>query len=129
MDILASVVAYLTCVTGILAALVMSFFVVLSTPEQPTAAKYVVTHAVQQTALQTSTAPALSAKSIIKSAPWLTPPPGDPVVQSSSVASDRQLAQKVQAQNARRLVEEERAKRWAYRQDPDFESRFLSYAN
>jgi hypothetical protein len=51
------------------------------------------------------------------------------VAPSTSAASDRQQAQKVRAQNARRLIEEERAKRWAYLKDPDFESRFLSYAN
>jgi len=127
MDILASMVAYLACVTGIVAALVLSFFVVLSTPEQPTAEKYAVTHAVQQPALQRSAA--VSAKPIIKSAPRLTPPQGHMVAPSTSAASDRQQAQKVRAQNARRLIEEERAKRWAYLKDPDFESRFLSYAN
>jgi hypothetical protein len=41
------------------------------------------------------------------------------------------VRQKVQASRAqaRRLVQEERARRWAYEQDSDFESRFLGYAD
>jgi hypothetical protein len=35
----------------------------------------------------------------------------------------------VRAQKWRRFVQEERARRWAYQQDPDFESRFLGYAD
>jgi hypothetical protein len=127
MDILASMVAYLACVTGIVAALVMSFAVVFAAPERPTAERYAVTHAAQSRALQRSAA--VSAKPIVKSAPPLTPPHGEMAAQPRSLASDRQQAQQVKAQNARRLIEEDRAKRWAYRQDPDFESRFLSYAN
>jgi hypothetical protein len=44
-------------------------------------------------------------------------------------ASARAKMLTARAQKLRRFGQEERARRWAYQQDPDFESRFLGYAD
>jgi hypothetical protein len=147
MDILASMLAYLGCVTGIVAALVMSFFVFFSTPDQPAVPKHTVALASKasasrpgesKVAMSSATATAADATPASKLGPKIGPmaagvasgaPKAETVPQAASAAHLRPRAQIGRAQYLRRLVQEERARRWAYQQDPDFDSRFLGYAD
>jgi hypothetical protein len=49
--------------------------------------------------------------------------------QKAAATSSASQVQGMRTQYFRRLVQEERAKRWAYQQDPSFENRFLGYAD
>jgi len=142
MDILASMLAYLGCVSGIVAALAMSFFVVFSTPVQFTTVQPPATHtaavAGQLSAPNSATATVAEAKPASTIGPWQgdvvslvakrEPPPetsGTPI----TIAVDARQKETHSAAQLRRLAREERTRRLAYRQDPDFETRFLSYAD
>jgi hypothetical protein len=129
MDILAAMLTYLGCVTGIVGALVISFYVYLVAPAQLTAP------------VQTA---AVAAKAdFIKTGVFKTGAPQsaaathlDPVIPIAQRAEDAapiaaDARQKGQSSPARlrRLAQEERARRWAYQQDSSFETRFLSYAD
>lgn len=133
MDILASILAYLGCVAGIVGALLISFTVLFSTPGQlpntaPIAAKQSTAMAAKPAAPKVTTASVAS-------------PAAQPVARSGGAATAAQAAAPpkttiarskilaTRAQKWRRFVQEERARRWAYQQDPDFESRFLGYAD
>jgi hypothetical protein len=129
MDILGSMLAYLGCVTGIVAAMAMSCAVLLATPDRPAASKQTLAMVSKPIMPKTATA----AKPTGNGAALATlVPPRSPaasvIAQTASTAADRQRPLVTRA-HLRRLVREERAKRWAYQQDQDFESRFLSYAD
>jgi hypothetical protein len=134
MDILASIFAYLSCVTGIIGALSISVMVVFAPPNAAAPAN------VTQTAIikQTTAKPNVNAKSDKLASDKLaaeepagavttvaqstrTPPTPKPGAARSKVPT--------RAEYLRRLVQEQRARRWAYQTDPDFESRFLGYAD
>jgi hypothetical protein len=126
MDILASLLAYLVSITGVIAALAISFVVYFSSPDQqsPIPANVVATakpslfdvgapaeiKGLKQTDLRT-------ASKAEQAKPALT-----------AVALDAQQ-QKPQSSRAqlRRLAEKDRAKRFAERANTDFETRFLHY--
>jgi hypothetical protein len=144
MDILASILAYLGCMAGIVGALVISFALFFSAPHiaQPNIPQRVAHNARGQSVATTAkavtpnAATAAVAKAPTKSdrdtqavsaiaqnaapAPTPIPPP---------TASARAKMAAARAQKLRRFVQEERARRWAYQQDPDFESRFLGYVD
>jgi hypothetical protein len=131
MDILAAMLAYLVCITGLVAGLAMSFVVFFSAPGQfsPPPAQAITMAAAQrsvQTALTSPpvetvaraeaaekqiTAAAAEAKAI--------PPP--------AIALDARQKPPVSQTHLRRLVEKERERQLAYRERPSFESRFLHY--
>jgi hypothetical protein len=132
MDILGSILAYLGCLTGLIGALAVSLFLVVA----PSSAHRSAVHASAPAApgsiaiAPDPTAPKLAATAtpvqvnpvvaIAQSAPGFTremPAAGTPAKKRLSHA------------NLRRLVQEERARRWAYQQDPSFETRFMSYAD
>jgi|SRR5271156_5725217 len=132
MDIVASIFAYLGCVTGIVCALALSFMVYFSHPDQPAAN---INHTVA-----TASAGAPKVTTIVQANPAPKAEQKDARIASSDAAtasapratvrvSARHKVQLSRAQYYRRLVEEERARRWAYQQDPDFEARFLGYAD
>jgi hypothetical protein len=142
MDILGPIFAYLGVMAGIVGALMISFTVAFAPPNEPAPA------IVKQTAIikQTTTAaakPNVSARSdklisdkptIEKSASAVTIVAQSNSAQSISppVAPKTAAARSkvpTRAEYLRRLVQEERARRWAYQADPDFESRFLGYAD
>jgi hypothetical protein len=136
MDIIGSMLAYLGCVTGIVGALAISFLVLFASPEPPATPL----HAAAMTARQTpaKTIAAAEAKPAAKiaqadNAVAALLPGTETVPQRAVVAGARQKMQMSRA-HLRRLVQEERAqeeraRRWAYQQDPDFEARFLGYAD
>jgi hypothetical protein len=128
MDIIASLLAYLGCVTGIVGALAISFFVAFSPPRLEVPAHHaMVTATSRPPVVSTVAAAAAEAKPT-----------------SAAVQRDEKLAQhetaprpapdirqkaRMPRAEARRLVQEERARRWAYQQDSNFDSRFLGYAD
>ena len=136
MDILAGMLAYVAGIGALFAGLAVSFFVFFSTPNEP---------------LQTQTQPQSASAMLVRP----TTPNKPPVVEAHAkqtaghsekpaekhaaaagsphaaqpAASARDFRRKPAAAEARRLIHEERARRWAYQQDLNFESRFLGYAN
>jgi hypothetical protein len=144
MDIIASMLAYLGCVTGILGALAISAFVVFSPPHQPATpahtlamtAKPSVAKATLMTAAAAKPAPGImQADSIVQAddhaaslGPKLAPVPQTTVGRTASAAGVRKKTQ-LAAAALRRQAQEQRAKRWAYQQDADFGTRFLGYTD
>jgi hypothetical protein len=129
MDILASMLAYLTCVTGIVGALGLSAFLFFAAPNQPAMPLQGVTKISAANSNADGSAVALQAPPARTASRVVTPerlPPPTAAASTKAVAEARQA--QLSAAQLRRLVQEERAKRWAY-QDPDFESRFMSYAD
>jgi hypothetical protein len=127
MDILAAMLVYLASVSGIIAAVAISFFLVFFPPHQaitPEPMKQSVALVVPQ-ASPTNAGPAeqQAIQTALSVAPSTAPPQ-----QKVAAASPLQV-QAMRAQYVRRIIQEERAKRWAYQQDPSFENRFLGYAD
>ncbi|HET8920193.1 MAG TPA: hypothetical protein VFN27_11005 [Xanthobacteraceae bacterium] len=138
MDILAGMLAYVAGIGALFAGLAVSFFLFFSTPNEP---------------LQTQTQPQSASVMLVRPSTPDKPPvveahakqmagrsekpaeksaaaAGSPVA-AQPVASARDFRRKsaAAAAQARRLIHEERARRWAYQQDSNFESRFLGYAD
>jgi hypothetical protein len=141
MDILAPVFAYLTCVAGIIGAFAVSFFVVFSAPNgaaipQHSPAVVSVTASktdmlaeakipVLKTALPDNSAVNHVAATTQKreiALPTKTPP-------QAGTAFDARPKSKISRAQWREMVVQERSRRLAYQQNPDFESRFLGYAD
>jgi hypothetical protein len=133
MDILAAILAYLGCVAGLVGALAIAFTVLVSAPDQPPSAAPVVARqsaamaakpaapkVTMASAARPATQPIARPHGAATVTPEATPTP-------PTAAHAKALA--VRAQKWRRFVQEERARRWAYQQGPDFESRFLGYAD
>ena len=134
MDILAGMLAYVAGIGALFAGLVVSFFVFFATPHEP---------------LQTETQPQSASAMLVRpSAPNKPAAVEAHATQSAGhsekhaaaasspgtarpAASARDLRRKPAASvtQARRLMQEERARRWAYQQDSSFKSRFLGYAD
>ncbi|HUC50128.1 MAG TPA: hypothetical protein VMA30_12140 [Xanthobacteraceae bacterium] len=154
MDILAPVFAYLTCVAGIIGALVVSFFVVFSAPKQPVMADR---SEMIASVNATKSAPLADLKKpVLRDAAADNPAVNhvSPATQKREEAPQRAAAQAAPAQTSgpaiasqklaagnlrpkskitraqwREMVQQERSRRLAYRQNADFESRFLGYAD
>lgn len=140
MDILASIIAYLGCVAGIIGAFAISLFVLFSTPDQttpakPTAAQSVVlaakTNVLKTNVLKPAvTAEAKSAPGIKQTVRHVAAGAAKPATASpTTLAGDLRQKPSISRSQLRRLVQEERAKRWAYQQDSNFDNRFLGYAD
>jgi hypothetical protein len=135
MDILAAMLAYLGCVTGIVAALAICFVVYFSPIHHAAATKHIA--AAHSNALSVTTIAQAKAASMTDqhdaSVAAAKTDKLDPAVQPASAGpapvSIRRKTQLSRTQYYRRQVQEERARRWAYQQDPDFEARFLGYAD
>ena len=138
MDILASMLAYLGCVTGIVGALAMSFYLFFAAPNPALTQTHTFAMATKSDLLRTAIAP--HAKPVANIARADTHVASRVASQDASnvsttdaspatVAPVRKKTQLARAQLSRRLVQEDRARRWAYQQDPSFETRFLGYAD
>jgi len=147
MDILASMLAYLGCVTGIVGALAMSFYLFFAAPNPALTPTHSIAMAaksdmLKSDMLRTAIAPhAKPVASIARADTYVASRVASQV--ASQVASNisttdaspataapvRKKTQFARAQLLRRLVQEDRARRWAYQQDPSFETRFLGYAD
>jgi hypothetical protein len=136
MDIIASMLTYLGCVTGIVAALAISVVVYFSPSHHAAAMKHAAATAAHSSALGVTTiAQATPASTTDQHDASVTPAKTDkldPAVQPASTPAPVSVRRKTRlsrTQYYRRLVQEERARRWAYQQNPDFEARFLGYAD
>jgi hypothetical protein len=133
MDILASMFAYVVCMTGLLTGLIMSFVVFFSTPSQqaqaPTGAIAMVATPSSTTAVKQFAATELPVKTVAKA---------QQMERSETVVANAAAAQVAVALDARqkslsspnrmrRLAEKERARHLAYRERSSFEARFLHY--
>ena len=138
MDIIASMLAYLGCVTGILGALAISAFVVFSPPHQPATPAHTLAMtakpSVAKATFVTVAAPK-PAPEIVQAddhdaslGPKLAPVPQTTVGRTASAAGVRKKTQ-LAAAALRRQAQEQRARRWAYQQDADFGTRFLGYTD
>jgi type IV secretory pathway VirB10-like protein len=141
MDILAGMFAYLAGIGAVIAALAISFSVLLSQPNQavqPQNQAQSATAMVVKQAQPNKAAPVeanskpmsghAKKQAAMTSAPAAAQPTPSAKDQRKAIASAAKL---------RRLVQEERARHWAYqqdsrqdsRQDSSFQSRFLGYAD
>jgi hypothetical protein len=135
MDIIASIFAYLGCVAGILGAFAISLFVLFSPPDQPTRPMAPVAMTAKPSVAKTATVAAVMPAPKIAQAdkhPASLDPKRETVPQAATgrtaSVNARQKTQLWAAQ-VRRQEQEQRARRWAYQQNPDFEARFLGYAD
>jgi hypothetical protein len=156
MDILAAIAAYLGCAAGIAGALIVSLVMVLAPAGPATSARQISTQAsahkaaaTQTVALasrpKTETAVSKPEAMTVMTTAMATPPksvekpvwpakPNFPAATAEGV-SRTNLAIAIGRRGGdsrahlRRFVQKEQARRLAYRQDPDFESRFLGYAD
>jgi hypothetical protein len=140
MDILASMFAYLGCVTGIVGTLALSFYLFFAAPNQAQ------THSIAMAAKSDvfGKSDRLRIASAAQAKPDANVAHADTHVVSRVASQDAsnvattdaspataapKKAQLARASLLRRLVQEDRARRWAYQQDPSFETRFLGYAD
>jgi hypothetical protein len=138
MDILAGMLAYVAGIGALFAGLAVSFFVFFSTPHEsrqtetpPQSASAMLVRpstpkkpaAVEAHAKQNATQSAGHAE---KHAAAAGSPGG---AQPTASAGDLGRKPVASAAQARRLIQEERARHWAYQQDSSFERRFLGYAD
>ena len=148
MDILAPILAYLTCVAGIVGAFAVSLFVVFSTPDRPAMLQRA-TAIVSVNTLKT--AAAVEAKkptandgqadkvAVNYVAPTTQNRDAAPQAISPAVAAqtasqklaaiDARQKSKISRAQWRQIVQQERSRRLAYQQGSDFETRFLGYAD
>jgi hypothetical protein len=138
MGILAGMFAYVAGIGALFAAIAVSFFVVFATPKEP-----VQTQPHSQSANAMLVRPSLPTKpaTVEAHATQSAAQNGShsekhaAIVVSSSAAQPTSTARKhhrkpaASTAQARHLIQEERARRWAYQQDSSFESRFLGYAD
>jgi hypothetical protein len=121
MDILAAMFAYLASVTGIVAALAISFVLYFSPPHHATPVKQAVATVVQQSGPKAAPPPQRASAAVTPQNPELP--------QKTATPSAATQVQAMRADYLRRLVQEQRARRWAYQSDASFENRFLGYAD
>jgi|HubBroStandDraft_6_1064221.scaffolds.fasta_scaffold293228_2 hypothetical protein len=134
MDILAAMLVYLASLSGIIAALSISLFLYFSPPHQATPPEHIkqsVALVVQQTAPKLPLLPqhANAAAATEQPATQAVPSVAQSAPPQQKAAASPLQVQAMRTQYLRRIVQEERAKRWAYQQDPSFENRFLGYAD
>jgi hypothetical protein len=138
MDILAGILAYVAGIGALFAGLAISFSLFLSTPHEP-----LQTQAAPQSATAMLVRPGTPHKPVAVEAhakqsaaqsaghsekhAAAAGSPGS--AQATASARDVRGKHARSAAQARRLIQEGRANRWAYQQDSSFESRFLGYAD
>ena len=130
MDILASMLAYLVCVVGLVTGLVMSFMAVFAAPGQQAplprhavamAGKPSPVNATAASAATTIAAVDQTGKHAVSvAAKAATIPP-------TTIAIDVRQKPLFSPKAMRRLAERERARHLAYRERSSFETRFLHY--
>jgi hypothetical protein len=130
MDILASIFAYLVCITGLVTGLVMSFVVLFAAPGEfqlPGPPSQAVAMVAGESHLRTAQG---VVRTIARSQPVdekiASGAPGDAVA-AAPIAIDAQQRTLFSQAHLRRLAEKQRAKQLAYRERSSFETRFLHY--
>jgi LmbE family N-acetylglucosaminyl deacetylase len=143
MDIFAPILAYLTCVAGIVGAFVVSFVVVFSTPNQPVPPQHnaaVVSASAtlaeaKNPAVKNGQADKLAVNYAVNTTQKREPAPqaaATPIATPAQGAAAQKLAaidthqkSKISRAQWRQMVQQERSHRLA----SDFETRFLGYAD
>jgi hypothetical protein len=127
MDILASILAYLVGVTGIVGALAISFVLFFASPQAlrplPTT---------QAEAIEAVTAKPEPVATIAAAVPAVTQARAFGATESTAsaeIATDVRQKALLTPHQMRRLTEKERARRLALRENSSFEARFLHYAD
>lgn len=129
MDIIASILAYLVSMTGIVTGLVLSFVVFFSTPGQQGGAASD-TVAVAAMPSSSKAAKAFPVKTIATSRRINAHGPSAATADAApraAVALDARQKPLLSRNQVRRLAEKERARHLAFRERASFESRFLHY--
>jgi len=134
MDILAGMFAYVAGIGALVAGLAVSFFVFFAVPQEP---------------IQTQAGPQTASAMLVRPSMANKPVTVDPHAKQSASHSEEHAAVAAlpsaaqptayardfrhkhitSAVQARQLVQEKRARRWAYQQNSSFNSRFLGYAD
>ena len=136
MDIIASIFAYLGSVAAVVAALAMSFSLCFSSANKPTPAKPVAGIAAKADMLKVASAP--QSEPVVKTeqhgatiAATIAPASAQDATAAKklAVADPVRRTSTLRGASLRHLVQEERARRWAYQQDSQFQARFLGYAD
>jgi hypothetical protein len=135
MDILSGMLAYIAGIGAIFAALAVSFSVFVATPNKPgepqSATAMIVKPSAPNKAVAAETIAKPTSGHAEKNAAAVNAPAdaarptrlGNEIHRGPSTSAATSEAQ------LRRMVEEERARRWASQHDPSFEHRFLGYAD
>lgn len=129
MDILAGMLAYVAGIGALFAALAVSFFVFFATPHEPLQTETQPQNAKAMLVRPSANKPATEARAkqaATQSASHFDKPAEK---QPTALPRDPQRKHAASAAQARRLIQEERARRWAYQQNSSFESRFVGYAD
>jgi hypothetical protein len=140
MDILAGMLAYVAGIGALFAAVAVSFFVFFATPKEPAqmqdpahGASAMLVHpgnagAPSKTGAAVAHATHTAKESALHSEKRHAIAGSLGAVSPTASARERQRKPASAAQ-ARQLTQGERARRWAYQQNPSFENRFLGYAD
>jgi hypothetical protein len=126
MDILASMLAYLISVAGVIAALTVSFVIFFANPDQQPfipAARDVAAMTASGLVDKATGAQVRMVTEVKKQSKQTQSKAMPPV----AIAIDARQKPLTSLKQLRRLADEERAKRFAYRANSDFETRFLHY--
>ncbi|MFZ0524098.1 MAG: hypothetical protein WA776_10065 [Xanthobacteraceae bacterium] len=129
MDILAAMFAYIGCLAGIVAGLVMSFVVFFSAPGEFSRPPAQAIAMVARQPSQAAAAPVSAVKTVAKAdrsskqiaAASATPAAVPPV------AFDAQQKPLISQAHLHRIAQKQRARQLAYREHSSFESRFLHF--
>lgn len=129
MDILAAMLAYLVCVTGIVGGLVMSFVIYFSPPGEfsPPPARAIAMLAQPSHAAAAPVSPGKTVAKMDASSKRVAATAANPTAVSPVVAIDAQQKPLFSPTHSRRLAEKARARQLAYREHSSFESRFLHF--
>ena len=137
MDILAGMLAYLASLGVLFGAVAVAFAVFVATPKAPSQAQSQ-PQSVSALLLRPSTPKkpattlAAHAKQVAnqgaKEGRGHSEPHAASLPSAAQPTASREARPKASTAQARRLIQEERAHRWAYQQDSNFEKRFLGYA-
>jgi hypothetical protein len=132
MDILAGVVAYAAGIGALFAAFAVSFFVFFATPKEPVQPQSQSANAMlvrPSTPNKPAAVEAHAKQSASHSERHAAAVVSLSAAQPPTTARDHHRKPAASTAQARQLIQEERARRWAYQQDSSFESRFLGYAD
>jgi len=123
MDIIASILAYVVCMTGLVTGLIMSFVVFFSAPGgQPGAPIQAVAMAAKPSANEMA-----KASPVEKAFPVVTVARARTAALKAAVALDAQQKPLLTPHRMRQLAERERERHLAFRERSSFEARFLGY--
>jgi hypothetical protein len=127
MDILAGMLAYLAGIGAIIAAIAVSFSVLFSTPNASPEPQSATAMVARPAPTNKNAAP--RAKHSIAHHDKRSVTTNVATAAPASTSANDVKRKALSAAQLRRLVQEERTRRFAYQQEPNFQSRLLGYAD